>query len=275
MPDLTVGVASAISPLVRRIVAPNAGVLTGPGTNTYLVGVDEVVVIDPGPDEPGHVDAIVGCGSDRIRWIVVTHAHPDHWSAAAALAGRTGASVHGWAARDGFTPDVLIDDGFALEATEFRLLTLHTPGHTADSLCFLLEEERMLFAGDTVLEGSTSMVAPPDGDMTAYMASLERLAARRLRLRSIAPGHGALIDDPAARLAEYLAHRRRREEEIVAGLDAGLTTIDDLVRTIYADVDPALHPAAAATVHAHLLKLAAEGRVSPAGADGGWHPKAA
>ncbi|MCA1656687.1 MAG: MBL fold metallo-hydrolase, partial [Actinobacteria bacterium] len=251
MPDLTVGVASAISPLVRRIVAPNAGPLTGPGTNTYLVGVDEVVVIDPGPDDAGHVDAIVGCGSDRIRWIVVTHAHRDHWSAAAALAERTGGRVHGYAAGEGFAPDILVGEGFELEATEFRLLTLHTPGHTADSLCFLLEEERMLFSGDTVLDGSTAMVAPPGGDMTAYLASLERLAARRLRLRSIAPGHGALIDDPAARLAEYLAHRRRREEQIVAALEGGLTTIDDLVASIYAGVDPALHPAAAATVHAH------------------------
>jgi glyoxylase-like metal-dependent hydrolase (beta-lactamase superfamily II) len=275
MADLTVGVASAISPLVRRIVAPNAGPLTGPGTNTYLVGVDEVVVVDPGPADAGHVDAIVGCGSDRIRWILVTHAHTDHWSAAAAVAARTGAAVLGFTARDGFVPDVLIGEGYELEATEFRLLALHTPGHSSDSLCYLLEEERMLFAGDTVLDGSTSAIAPPDGDMAAYLASLERLAGRRLRLRSIAPGHGGLIDDPAARLADYLAHRRRREEEILAALDAGVTTIDDLVRTIYLHLDPALRPAAGQTVHAHLLKLAADGRVAPAGIDGGWHPKAA
>ena len=262
MADLSPGVASAISPLVRRIVAPNAGPLTGAGSNTYLVGVDEIVVVDPGPAIASHVDAIVGCGGDRIRWIAVTHSHADHAGAAPALAERTGAEVIG-----------AVEDGFGIEATEFRLGALPTPGHTSDSVCWLLEEERMLFSGDTVIDGSTVAIAPPDGDMLAYLSSLERLTNRRLRLRTIAPGHGHLIEDPAARLAGYIAHRLEREASIVTALEAGSATIDQLVDAVYVDLKPALRDAACQTVHAHLLKLASDGRAT--GADGAWHPRAA
>jgi glyoxylase-like metal-dependent hydrolase (beta-lactamase superfamily II) len=264
VPDLSPGVASAISPLVRRIVAPNAGRMTGPGSNTYLVGVDEIVVIDPGPDVAAHVDAIVGCGGDRIRWIALTHAHDDHAGGAAALAAVTGAEVLAYGA---------VDDGFELEATEFRVEALHTPGHSPDHLCWLLEEERMLFSGDTVIDGSSVAIVPPAGDMAAYLASLERLSSRRLRLRKIAPGHGHLIEDPAVRLAEYLRHRLEREASIVAALESGASTVDQLLDLVYVDLDPALREAAGHTVHAHLLKLTAEGRVT--GADGTWHPRAA
>jgi glyoxylase-like metal-dependent hydrolase (beta-lactamase superfamily II) len=264
MADLSPGVASAISPLVRRIVAPNAGPLTGPGSNTYLVGVDEIVVVDPGPDVASHVDAIVGCGGDRIRWIALTHGHADHAAAAPALAARTGAEILAFGT---------VDDGFELESTEFRLMALHTPGHSPDHICYLLEEERKLFSGDTVIDGSTVVIAPPGGDMAAYLASLERLGNRRLRLRSIAPGHGHLIDDPAKRLAGYLQHRLDREASIVAALEAGAATVDQLVAAVYVDLPPVLREAAAQTVHAHLLKLAGEGRV--AGTDGAWHPRAA
>lgn len=264
MPDLAPGVASAVSPLVRRIVAPNAGPMTGAGSNTYLVGVDEIVVIDPGPDVASHVDAIVGCGGDRIRWIALTHSHDDHAGGAPALAAATGAAVLAFGA---------IGEGFELEGTEFRLEALHTPGHSPDHLCFLLEEERMLFSGDTVIDGSTVVIAPPLGDMAAYIASLERLSGRRLRLRTIAPGHGHLIDDPASLLAEYLAHRLAREAQVLAALEAGATTVDQLAAAIYVDLAPALHGAATATVHAHLRKLADEGRVT--GTDGAWHPRAA
>jgi glyoxylase-like metal-dependent hydrolase (beta-lactamase superfamily II) len=220
------------------------------------------VVVDPGPDVASHVDAIVGCGGDRIRWIAVTHSHDDHAGGATALAAATGAEVLG-----------AVDEGFGIEATEFRLEALRTPGHTQDSVCWLLEEERMLFSGDTVIDGSTVVIAPPAGDMAAYLASLERLSSRRLRLRRIAPGHGHLIEDPAARLAGYLSHRLEREAQIVAALEAGAATVDQLVDLLYADLAPALRDAACHTVHAHLLKLAAEGRA--AGADGAWHPRAA
>jgi glyoxylase-like metal-dependent hydrolase (beta-lactamase superfamily II) len=264
--DLSPGVASAISPLVRRIVAPDAGPLTGAGSNTYLVGVDEIVVVDPGPDVPSHVDAIVGCGGDRIRWIALTHGHGEHAGAAESLAKATGAEVLAFGT---------IGEGFELEATEFRVLAMHTPGHSPDHLCYLLEEERMLFSGDTVIDGSSVMIAPPDGDMAAYLASLERLSARRLRLRTIAPGHGHLIDDPAARLAGYISHRLEREAAILAALEAGALTVDQLVDEVYDDLHATLRPAAAQTTHAHLLKLLDEGRVTGAGIDGRWHLRAA
>src|SRR5207253_10912721 len=142
------------------------------------------------------------CGGDRIRWLLVTHTHSDHSPGAAGLKERTGATVLGFDKRDGFAPDESIDEGFCLEATEFRLRALHTPGHASNHLCFLLDEERMLFSGDHIMQGSTVVIAPPDGDMAAYLASLERL--RSLRLRSIAPGHGHLIDDPRAVIDEYI-----------------------------------------------------------------------
>ncbi len=275
MADLTPGVASALRPLVRRIVGPNPGLLTRSGTNTYLVGIDEVAVIDPGPDDPAHIEAVVGCGGDRIRWILVTHAHPDHSEGSAALKARTGAEVLGLRAGSGFEPDREIGEGDILEGTEFRLVTLHTPGHASDHLCYLLEDDRMLFSGDHVLGGSSVLIAPPDGDMAAYIRSLERLQALRPPLRSIAPGHGDVIDDPKPALAEYLRHRHERERAILAALDAGATTVDQIVAKVYADVPAALHPAARQSVHAHLIKLAAEQRVVGADVDGTWRPIAA
>jgi len=268
-------VASALRPLVRRIVAPNGGLLTRSGTNTYLVGIDEVAVIDPGPDDDDHVEAIVGCGGDRIRWVLVTHAHPDHWEAAAALKARTGAEVLGFRAGGGFEPDRQIGEGDVVEGTEFRLVALHTPGHASDHLCFLLEDDRMLVSGDHVLGGSSVVVAPPDGDMAAYLRSLERLQALRPPLRSIAPGHGDMIEDPKRVLAEHVRHRHEREGAILAALDAGATTVDQIVAEVYADVAAELLPAARQSVHAHLIKLAADQRVAGTGLDGTWRPIAA
>src|SRR4051794_32105027 len=180
--------------MVRRIVAPNPGIMTGPGTNTYLVGVDEVAVIDPGPADQSHLEAIVGCGGDRIRWILTTHTHEDHSPGAIGLKERTGAEVLGYEARDQFTPDESIGDGYRLEATEFALKAVHTPGHASNHLCYYLAQERLLFSGDHVMQGSTVVIRPPDGDMVAYLESLRRLQG--MRLRAIAPGHGHLIEDP-------------------------------------------------------------------------------
>ena len=267
------GVASALSPLVRRIVAPNPGMMTGPGTNTYLVGIDEIIVVDPGPEEASHLDAIAGCGGDRIRWIVCTHTHPDHSPGVAGLKERTGAEVLAFDARDGLEIDRPMADGDVIEATEFVLRAVHTPGHASNHLCFLLEQERMLFSGDHIMEGSTVVISPPDGDMAAYLASLERLRTHRPRLKSIAPGHGHLIEDPAAKIDEYVTHRLAREAQIFDTLASeGTTTIEALVKEIYVDTPEELHAMAARSVWAHLRKLAAEGRVQgdPEVQDGDW-----
>ena len=268
MAELTPGVACALSPLVRRILAPNPGLMTGPGTNTYLVGIDEVAVIDPGPDDDRHLDTVTECGGDRIRWILVTHTHSDHSTGAAGLKARTGAPILGFDARGGFEPDQTIGDGYRLEATEFRLRAVHTPGHASNHLCYLLEQEHMLFSGDHIMEGSTVVISPPDGDMAAYLDALRTL--KTVRIRSIAPGHGHLIDDPAAKIDEYLTHRGEREEAILDAITAGAGTVDEVVERVYVDVAEALHPIARHSVHAHLLKLGTEGKVQGADLDGQW-----
>jgi glyoxylase-like metal-dependent hydrolase (beta-lactamase superfamily II) len=271
---IVVDVATALSPLVRRITAGNPGLMTGPGTNTYLVGIDEIVVVDPGPDDEAHLDAIAGCGGDRIRWIVCTHTHPDHSPGAAGLKERTGAEVLAYEARDGLEVDRTLVDGDVIEGSEFRLVAVHTPGHASNHLCFLLEQERLLFSGDHVMEGSTVVIGPPDGDMAQYFASLERLREWRPKLRAIAPGHGLRIDDPEAKLAEYLEHRRAREAQVAELVGtAGSITPEQLVEIIYADVVEDLHPVARKSVWAHLRKLADDGRVvgeDPDDIDAAW-----
>jgi len=265
VPDLTPEVPSALSPLVRRVVANNPGLMTGPGTNTYLVGIDEVAVIDPGIEDDGHLDAIVGCGGDRIRWIFCTHTHPDHSPGAAALKKRTGAEVLAFESRDGLEVDTAIEDGYQIEATEFRLSAVHTPGHASNHLCYLLEEERLLFSGDHIMQGSTVVIAPPDGDMAKYLQSLERV--RSLRLRSIAPGHGHLIDDPDAVIDEYVTHRLERERQVLDAVAAGDRTTVEIVARLYPDLIEELVIRARHTVHAHLRKLAADGRTASSDVD--------
>jgi glyoxylase-like metal-dependent hydrolase (beta-lactamase superfamily II) len=275
---LVYGVASALSPMVRRIVAGNAGIMTGPGTNTYLVGIDEIAVIDPGPGDDEHLDAIAGCGGDRIRWILLTHTHEDHSPGAIGLKKRTGAEILAFDGGDGrgkVRIDGTLGDESIIEATEFHLTALHTPGHSSNHLCYLLNEERTLFTGDHIMQGSTVVIAPPDGDMKAYLASLEALKQIKPRLRIIAPGHGHLIENPNAVIDEYIEHRLAREEQVLSELRAaGSATIPDLVSRIYVDVPVELHPWAAKSVWAHLRKLADEGRAVGAGLDDTWQPAA-
>ena len=258
-PAIIPGVASALSPLVRRVLAPNPGAMTGPGTNSYLVGIDEVVVIDPAIADEAHIDAIVGAGSGRIRWIVCTHTHPDHAPGAALLKERTGAEVLGYESRDALVVDGELRDGDHIDATEFRLTAVHTPGHASNHLCFWLDNQRLLFSGDHIMQGSTVVIAPPDGDMAAYLASLERV--RAMRPRAIAPGHGHVIDDPAAAIDEYVTHRLEREQQVIDALGDGASTIAAIVDRLYVGLIEELVPRARQSVHAHLRKLAAEGRV--------------
>ncbi|HKY67189.1 MAG TPA: MBL fold metallo-hydrolase [Acidimicrobiales bacterium] len=268
------GVASALSPMVRRIVADNPGHMTGPGTNTYLVGIDEIAVIDPGPDDDAHLDAIAGCGGDRIRWILLTHTHEDHSPGAVGLKKRTGAEVLAFAPGHGrgkVRLDGTLGDGAVIEATEFHLTALHTPGHASNHLCYLLNEERTLFTGDHVMQGSTVVISPPDGDMAAYLASLERIKALRPRLKAIAPGHGHLIDDPVGTVDEIIGHRLAREAQVLDAIRAhGTAKIPALVDEIYPDLVEPLVPMARRTVWAHLRKLADEGTVTGDDPDREW-----
>ena len=255
-------------PGVVRVTAPNPGMMTGPGTNSYLVGTSELAVVDPGPDEASHIDALVEAGRGRIRWVVVTHTHLDHAPAAATLAQRTGAEVLGFGPRDDFHPDRSVGEGFELAGDGFCLRAVHTPGHASNHLCWLLLEEGLLFSGDHVMQGSTVVIAPPDGDMARYMASLERLLDLDPPLAAIAPGHGSLLEDPAAVVTGILEHRRRREQAVLDALrSAGSATVDDLVAPVYADVHEALHPVARMSLWAHLRKLRDDGTVDGPEAD--------
>ena len=208
VPDLTPGVPSALSPLVRRIVAPNPGPFTGPGTNTYLVGIDEVAVIDPGPDDAGHIDAIVGASMrERVRWVLLTHTHPDHSPGTARLVEgdrRRGARVREARVTRTARSSRIVSSATAttIEGTEFGLEVLHTPGHAPNHLCFLLEEERVLFTGDTVLDGMWSVVNPARGGDMAVVRADARAAQEAAPLADLCPGHGDVIEEPEA------AHRR-------------------------------------------------------------------
>ncbi len=262
---LTHGVPFPLSERVRRLVAPNPGMMTGPGTNTYLLGQEEVAVLDPGPDIPEHIEAILAAGAGRIRWIVCTHTHPDHSPAWQAVAEATGAEVIGALPADDrfqddtFAPTIELFHGHLLEAPEFSLRALHTPGHVSNHYCFFLEEEGMVFAGDHIMNGSTVVIVPPGGDMQAYIESLRLLLD--YPLACIAPGHGELILQPREEVAGLIEHRLRRERKVVDGLASlARTDLTDLVRVVYDDVDPGRHEWAKLSLAAHLIKLAREGR---------------
>ncbi|MCU1371319.1 MAG: fold metallo-hydrolase [Ilumatobacteraceae bacterium] len=261
-PDLIPEVPIALGKLVRRVLCNNPGMMTGPGTNTYLIGQDEIAVIDPGPDDAAHLDAIAAAGSGRIKWILCTHTHGDHSPGAAGLKERTGAEVLAFADRDGLVCDRHLVDGDTVEGTEFTLRVIHTPGHAANHICFLLERDRLLFSGDHIMDGSTVVITPLDGDMGQYLASLERLQRWSPKLKAIAPAHGHVIDDPAAKLDDYLTHRLEREAQVLASLQGfGAEGADtaQLVAAIYTDVPELLWPVARFSVWAHLRKLGDEG----------------
>lgn len=263
------GVVHELGPLVRRIVAPNGGFMTGPGTNTYLVGDREVALIDPGPDDDLHIDAIVNEVGDRLRWILCTHTHPDHSPGAARLAQLTGAEVLAHSSRDGLEVDRTIDDGSTLVADEFELEVIATPGHASNHLCFMLTERQTLFTGDHIVNGSTSVVLPPEGNMADYMDSLVRV--KHARPEQIAPGHGGLIEEPDVAVDHYIVHRQMREQQILEVLNAtGGTYVDEIVTRLYSDVPEVLHPFARQSVFAHLLKLVADGVVNGAAIDQRW-----
>ncbi|HEV7610300.1 MAG TPA: MBL fold metallo-hydrolase [Steroidobacteraceae bacterium] len=268
----------ALVPGVRRIVAGNAGLMTGPGTNTYLFGSREVAVLDPGPAEARHLEAIMSQAGAAIRWIIVTHTHPDHSPLAVRLAELTGARLIGLPPPDDgrqdltFAPQHLPGNGERLSVGDCQLMAIHTPGHASNCICYLLERERLLFTGDHVLEGVSPVILPPDGDMSAYLQSLDRLAS--YDFERIAPGHGGVMERGKEILAALRAHRLEREAKVLRALERlGAATLDELTPVVYDDVAVERHRWARLTLEAHLIKLARECRASEA--DGLWrlsHP---
>ena len=253
-----------IAPGVKRIVAPNPSMMTGPGTNTYLIGDNEIAVIDPGPAIAEHIKNIIEKSGSCIRWILATHTHPDHSPAVAALSDATSAEVLGIPAPDGqhqdktFSPTRILRDGDILETAEFRLETVHTPGHASNHLCFRHVSLNWLFTGDHVIDGSTVVIDPPDGNMKHYIESLRR--CRELQCAALAPGHGEVIRDPTRAIDWIIEHRLEREAKVRAAVAAnpGLTT-HELVPHVYQDVDSRLYGWADRSLLAHVLKLEADG----------------
>ncbi len=276
-----------LAPGLRRLLAPNPSPMTFRGTNTYLLGTRDIAVIDPGPPDDAHLQAIFDSltAAQRISHVIVTHSHVDHSPLAMVLAQISGAKVHafgdsragvsrsplsrsdiggGEGVDETFMPDVFVPHGGEISGSDWSLIAHHTPGHMGNHLSYEWREGRALFSGDVVMGWATSMVSPPDGDISDFMASLEYLANLE-GCDAYYPGHAAPISDPKARVAELAAHRKSREAEILAQLAAGPATPDAMTREIYVDVDPALWPAAQRNVMAHLIDLTQRKIASPQG----------
>jgi len=269
------GRLESIAPGLRRIVADNPSPFTFKGTGSYVVGSGEVAVIDPGPDLVEHIEALLaGLAGERVTHILITHTHRDHSPAARMLKEATGAPTFGFGPHAGgvrgepgseeggdwdFVPDVALRDGERVDGSGWHFEAVHTPGHTSNHLCFALADSGILFSGDHVMGWSTSVISPPDGDMAAYMASLDKLLGRRDAVYW--PTHGPAITEPAAHVRAFIAHRREREAGILDCLAAGPARIDAIVERLYVGLQPGLRRAAGRSVLAHLVDLVTRGRV--------------
>lgn len=269
--EILPGVVMRLSEQVRRVTAPNPGFMTGPGTNSYLLGAGrEIAVIDPGPANDGHVQLLLDEAKGQICWILATHTHHDHSPAAALLKAKTGAQLLGMPPPPqgrhdrGFCPDRVLAHGDRIDVAGCTLRVLHTPGHASNELCYLLEDEKLLFTGDHIMQGSTVVIDPPDGDMAAYLASLRLL--QNEDIAHFAPGHGFLMEKTQEMVERLLIHRMERENKVLAALRSlGSATVEALLPAVYDDVPVRLHPVASRSLLAHLVKLAADGRATRSG----------
>jgi glyoxylase-like metal-dependent hydrolase (beta-lactamase superfamily II) len=268
-----------VAPMIRRIVAHNPSPFTFKGTGTYVIGDGKVAVIDPGPDITEHVEAMLtGLEGEQVTHILITHTHRDHSPAARALQAATGALTYGFGPHAGgkrgdpaveeggdwdFVPDVTLRDGEMIAGSGWRFEAVHTPGHTSNHLCFALADSGILFSGDHVMGWSTSVIAPPDGDMAAYMASLDKLLGRPDAVYW--PTHGPAITEPQEHVRAFIAHRREREAGIIDCLRARIERIEAIVERLYIGLQPGLRRAAGRSVHAHLIDLVGRGVVESDG----------
>ena len=266
-----------VSPLIRRVVANNPGPFTFLGTGTYIIGDGELAVIDPGPDDPAHLDAILkATEGETISAILITHTHIDHSPLARPLAAHPGATIFGLPdpatgsadedVETGITPDVVVQDGQGITGPGWTFEAIHTPGHASNHVCYALEEENAIFSGDHIMGWSTTIVSPPDGDMSDYYASLDKIDTRGFT--TLWPTHGPPVTEVAPFIGAYRAHRKAREAQILEALRSGPRRISDMTPELYAAVDSRLHPAAARSMLAGLLHLVKTGAVQADGDPG-------
>ncbi len=270
MDGLVKGRPVRLSNRVLRVTQDNPGMFTGPGTNTYVIGGESgpVFVLDPGEEDDRHFDAVAAAvGGRQVEAVLISHLHRDHWPLAPRLANHYGAAILTFSEQPPFGAAARLEDGERLSSGGTTLVALHTPGHASDHLCFLLEEERAVFTADLVMGWSTSIIAPPDGNLNQYMASLQRLIEldRGSGIEVLHPGHGESIEPPLDRIREIRRHRQQRTEQALDAIAAGIATIPEMVERIYADVDRKLHDAAAFSLRAHLDALVEEGKVVETG----------
>ena len=253
--------------LIKKITANNGGVFTGNGTNTYLIGSDDITLIDPGPNDAEHIEKILSLGGDKIKRILVTHTHKDHSPAALPISKKLNIPMFGRLVdRDSewedetFVPDTVLSHGDTISTNEYTLETIHTPGHASNHLCFYLKDQKCLLTGDHIMDGSTVVIAPPDGNMTAYIESLKLLESYDIDY--FAPGHGEFMQEPSKTIQSIIRHRLSRESKVLRCIENNKDQdIDELLLSVYDDVPDILHPIARMSLLAHLIKLEGDRKI--------------
>lgn len=252
--------------ILKKIIAPNESIFTGQGTNTYLVGKNDLTLVDPGPKIDSHIESILREGAGRIKRILVTHTHKDHSPAALPISQKLNIPMYGrlvdglseWE-DETFVPDKILNHGDVVKSAEYKIEIIHTPGHASNHLCFYLEEQKCLLTGDHIMDGSTVVIAPPDGNMRDYLNSLELL--EKYKIEIFAPGHGNYMNEPKKTIKSIIRHRLARESKVLRIIKDNRLNFDSLLKMVYSDINEQLLPIARYSLDAHLKKLLDEKRV--------------